>query len=490
MMDGGRLWQLSIEDDLLSRIFLDLDPVTLRNIELSSVLYWSFVKRTLLWKKKFDMEYPGFLSSTENSDILNRMKNDMAWDDHFKYKKFCLKLWHLNINWKKRKYLKKSINLQKVFNQETIQCMNTNLILTVTQNSFFATCGAIFDINKWDKIRHFQKAPKFHIHSADLSLDHLVLFGEPKYLQNSAPDFEYNFVIKIFSTENYDFLKQTVVLHENEVTQWSQVRVSNDLILLFESHFLAKELNTETNFDALHIFNHNNTECEYIEHIRKIVLDLPVKKYLSMCSFDAEFLIGCRIKDTFVEVWDLKAAFLFGDKYKAGVVWSSDVGYRNTIKCSAILFKEPFAFIGKSNGRCDIWNVTTNTRTRSLEHDVTDANIFLTIKKIIVLNQYILTLTQRGKIYVWDKALCLESPSKAVCLPVWTCSSSVSGNVICDLYADTSRLVCLESNMRDGTQWLEVKDLWHCYQNKVVGNGKRKAPVQNKFEKRKLSMLC
>jgi len=207
MMEGGILWDLSIEDDLLSRIFLDLDPITLKNIELSSVLLWNFVKRTLLWKKKFDGEYPGFLSSTENCDIVNRMKNDLEWNDHFKYKKFCLKLWHLKINWKKRKYLNKNINLQKVFNQEKIQCMDTNLILTVTQNSFFTSCGAIFDINKWDKIRHFQKAPKFHIHSADLSLDHLVLFGEPKSLQTSASDFEYNFLIKIYTTDNYDFFK-------------------------------------------------------------------------------------------------------------------------------------------------------------------------------------------------------------------------------------------------------------------------------------------
>ena len=268
-MEGGSLWQmLSIEDDILSRIFLPLDALTLKNLELSSVLFWNFVRRTLLWKKKFDMDYPGFLLDAENNDILNRMKNDMAWEDHYKYKKFCLKLWHLKINWKKRKYLKKNINLKKVFNQEMIQCMNTNLILTVTQNSFFTTCGAIFDINQWEKIRHFQKAPKFHIHSADLSLDHLVLFGEPKSLQNSAPDFEYNFLIKIFSIENYDFLKQTVLLHENEVTQWSQVKISKDSILLFESHFMAKELNTDDDRDALHIFNYKNAESEYIEHVR------------------------------------------------------------------------------------------------------------------------------------------------------------------------------------------------------------------------------
>ena len=223
-----------------------------------------------------------------------------------------------------------------------------------------------------------------------------------------------------------------------------------------------------------------------------------------MCSFDEYFLIGSQDNNDIVELWDLKNLTVLGDAVKAPVMWRIGVSERNT----TAIFSEPFAFIGKSNGRCDIWDVTTNTRIRSLEHDGTGANIFLTINKILILKNYILTLTQRGKIYVWDKDrcltqqdkdeslknldndMCLESQDGDRCQPVWTCSSSVSGNVIYDLYADTTRLVCLERNARDQTEWLVVKDLWHCYQNNVVGNGKRKAPVQNKFEKRKLSMLC
>ena len=267
-MEGGRLWLLSIEDDLLSRIFLSLDPVSLKHVELSSVLHWNFVKRAQIWKKKFDREYPGFLSNTENCDVLQRMKTDMGWDEHYKYKKLCIKMWYLNINWNKGNFLKKNVNLQKVFNQEKIKCMDTNLVLTVTENSFFTSCGALFDINKWDKIRHFEKAPKFHIHAADISLDHLVLFGEPKSLQNSSSDFEYNFLIKIYTTDNFDFIKQSVILHENEVTQWSLVKLSKSNILLFESHFLAKDLNTEENCDALHVFSFKNIESDYIEHVR------------------------------------------------------------------------------------------------------------------------------------------------------------------------------------------------------------------------------
>ena len=206
------------------------------------------------------------------------------------------------------------------------------------------------------------------------------------------------------------------------------------------------------------------------------MLDLPVKQYLSLCSFDEDFLIGCRHKDTFVEVWNLQTAVLSGYMVKADVVWSSDVGYRNTIKCSAVLFKEPFAFIGKSNGRCDIWDVTSDARVRCLEYDtnIANANIFLAITKIILLKNYILTLSQRGKIYVWDKTVCLDSSRKTGCLPVWTCSSSVSGHVISDLYADTTRLVCLETNSKDGTQQLVVKDMWHCYKNRelVIENKK------------------
>ena len=198
-MDGGTLWSLSIEDDILSRIVLHLDPLTLQNLELTSVLYWNFLKRTSIWRKKFELEYPDSLLGSEYKDIQQRMSSYMTWDDHFKYKKLVLKLFYLKLNWKRRKFLKKNINLQKVFMEEEIQCMNTNLIITVTANSFFKSCGAVFDINMWDKIRHFQKAPKFHILSADLSFNHIVLFGEPRSLQTSASDFEYNFLIKVYT---------------------------------------------------------------------------------------------------------------------------------------------------------------------------------------------------------------------------------------------------------------------------------------------------
>ena len=164
--------------------------------------------------------------------------------------------------------MKKNINLQKVFMEEEIQCMNTNLIITVSANSFFKSCGAVFDVNKWDKIRHFQKAPKFHILSADLSFNHIVLFGEPRSLQTSASDFEYNFLIKVYTIDNYDFLKQSVLLHEDEVTQWSQVRISERYVILFESHFMGKDLSRDDNCDAVHIFNHVNPESEFIEHVR------------------------------------------------------------------------------------------------------------------------------------------------------------------------------------------------------------------------------
>ena len=211
-----------------------------------------------------------------------------------------------------------------------------------------------------------------------------------------------------------------------------------------------------------------------------------------MVSFDEHHLMGCRLKETFVEIWELQENVKPQlHETKLDPVWSCDVGNRNTVKCSAILFETPFAFIGKSNGRCDIWNTLLNKRIQSLEHEVTDPNIFLTIKKIILLNIYILTLTQRGKIFAWVKEECLESIYKTKCAPVWTCSSNTYGNVITDLYADNTRLVCLERSVKEGTRWLAVKDLWHCYKVTEGQSVKRKSEFQNKgVEKRKLCLFC
>ena len=54
-----------------------------------------------------------FLESDYNKDILKRLKGTLIWDDHFKFKKLCLKLFKLEINWKS-KGMKLNNNMLKI----------------------------------------------------------------------------------------------------------------------------------------------------------------------------------------------------------------------------------------------------------------------------------------------------------------------------------------------------------------------------------------
>merc|ERR1719342_371439 len=285
---------------------------------------------------------------------------------------------------------------------------------------------------------------------------------------------------------------KSVLLHETDATQWSTVKILGDKILLFESHFLGGAANTERNCDALHYFSFEKTDTEFMVHNRKIILELPPRKYLSMASFNEEYLIGCRLKNTLIEVWDLKEAKIHNTKtdYRANLSWSCDAGNRSTVQCTSIEFEYPFAYIGKCNGRCDIWNVISNQRVKSLQHDNTGKNIFMLIKKILLLEGFLITLTQKGKVSVWDKKICLEAPRANSCPPLWTANSAIHGNIIFDLYVDHSRLVCLETNIKSGEYWLEVLDLWHCYQKKPLPTTKRKSSENSKLDKRRLCLYC
>ena len=135
--EGGSLWQtLSIEEDILKQVFKDVDAITLKNLELTSLFFRNFVRRTLIWKKKFESNYPDFLVNKESRDVNNRLKRYSNLDNHLKFKTFCLKMWYLDLNWKNKNFLNKNINLKKIFSQETIKMMNTNIILTVKNNIY------------------------------------------------------------------------------------------------------------------------------------------------------------------------------------------------------------------------------------------------------------------------------------------------------------------------------------------------------------------
>ena len=471
VMNTGKysLFDLLIEDDIILKILHPLDLVSLKHLELSSVLLWNFVKRTKIWKKKFQLAFPDFFENPLNSDIIQREKYDHQWDDHYKYKRLTLKLHYLESNWANKNYLKKCYNLTEKLGaqHQKLDYIDRNYLLSISPDSFFSTIHSLYDVNKLSVIKQFDPRPKFQVCSVHTNNQLLALFGEPQLDPGTNAESEYNFLIKVYSLDTFALLQQSVLLHEDDVTPWSQVRICDQHVVLFVSNIQGKDLNLQQDHEAVQMFK--LSDSKFLEHRMKIVLELPVKKYLSMVDFSDKHIIGCRRRETVVEVWDLQAPTRTGDLMKAPLVWSRDISFGNLIKCTCVLLHYPEVFIGLSDGRCDIWDVQLNTRRRCLRHQVSPSRAtfeavganHLIIKKVLVTEHYVLTLCNSGKIYIWDKhkILGLESSDYFINEPMWTCKSTNKRNKIVDCFAENTKIVTVENS--DEESFLVTYDFWH-----------------------------
>ena len=182
-----------------------------------------------------------------------------------------------------------------------------------------------------------------------------------------------------------------------------------------------------------------------------------------MWDFNTDYLLGCRKRDTFAEVWSLKDSFSTEETSKAPIIWSSDVSSRGLFKCTCVLINHPDVFIGLSNSRCDIYDIQFNVKRRSLFHH-SPPRCHLFVRKVLSTNHHILTISNDGKLFVWSKedVLGLGRPELSLSDPLWTVKSTTKGNKILKMFADSTKIVTLEKSASSNTPALILYDFWHC----------------------------
>ena len=486
-MDTNLLWtKLAIEDDILIGIFKHLDPVSLRNIEETCNQFRTFINRTHMWKRLCHQNNPRFLENKDNSDILKRMNDIMNWDEHYKFKKLCLKVYSLECNWTEKNWKQKSLNLQQTFKAHIIKVIETSLILSVTSNPFFSSLGTVFDLTKWRKEdpMKMQEAVKMHILSAHISESHLVFFGEPKYgdmMHTSNGDIM--FCIKLFSNPGLDFVKRSKGLGPLVATQRSKVKVSGQWVVLFQSHF--KEDTTGPAHDSIHLFSWTDAS-QHLVHCKKFALDHPARRFLTLISFDHLYVSGIRKPGTVVEMWHLGSE----SSDTVPVTWRKDVGNRNTASCTALALVHPLVYVGKTNGRCEVWDVEQDLRVMSLDHEPNGDSGLLAVQRIVVLSRRIITLTNRGRIHVWSKQVgegrIQGSRTSSSCL-LWTHKIQEAGIIITDVFADSTKMVWVETNTKTHERTLHVADFWtQGQQNRQITRTEDMGSLKRKQERRDL----
>ena len=469
---------LFVEEDILIRILLPLDVISLKSIESSSLAFWNFTKRTKLWRRKFHEDNPNFFdNSALSEDILLREKSVLGFDDHFKFKRLSLKYHSLLKNWKTKNFIKKAYKISsKIDAEEKLMSINSKFLLTTTRSEFFNSLRTIYDLNNFSVVKTFETEPKYQVLSADFTKSYVVMFGEQQLVGDPAGlnHHDYNFCVKVFREPRYEVVCQSVLLHDPEFTVESRVQLCGEKVVLFVSQCRARDLNTGDHQDSLHIFTFSEPGLKFMKHERKITLRLPRQKYLSIFHFDSQNVIGSRKKNTLVEVWSLETCDLVDDCWTAPVMWSSDVGYGNVIKCSSVYYRDPLAYIGKSNGRCDLWDCRLDLRLRSLLHysgPQTERHLLVT--RILLTTNHLLSLTSEGKLFVWDRQEVEEVGLGHLDLnmtdPLWTSASLVRGHKIVSVFSDETKLVTLVSGPRQADTSILMYDFWHHRNNGNYG---------------------
>ena len=149
--------------------------------------------------------------------------------------------------------------------------------------------------------------------------------------------------------------------------------------------------------DSFHFFSWKDPG-PFLVHCKKLVLDLPPKKFLRLADFDHQYVAGVRRSGGMVHVWSFNGDVLKSeDCMHVSSLWSRDLGNRNTVTITAVAFSNPILMVGKSSGCCELWDVSRNSRMANLQHGTVGSSGLLAISRILVLSSNIITLTHTGR---------------------------------------------------------------------------------------------
>ena len=128
--------KLIIEDDILIKIFMFLDALSLKNVESTSNDFKHFIKRTSCWQKLYQTNHTSVFDNNVSKDIGLRNKSTMNWEPHFKFKKLCLRLFYLKLNWKEKTWESRKLNIAKTFPNSTLKSLSCDRALFLQNNRF------------------------------------------------------------------------------------------------------------------------------------------------------------------------------------------------------------------------------------------------------------------------------------------------------------------------------------------------------------------
>ena len=404
----GDLWgTLSKEEDLLQCVLLQLDTLSLVNLEMVCVNFREFMQRTQTWKKKFEL----------SDNILKNHVKDKSESNHIQYKRRCLKLMNLEVNLKHGHCRKTKTELPKVFGNynsglfnHSLKSMHPDLvfvegILRDLENSL------VFDVK--DGRRKTLNPPPFpgldcRVRSVDVSSDQVCLLRtpSPEHPEETFCILE-TYSVNAFNDNEFSLSSQSDPLEREDFGIGMKAKLVEEeriLVLSFNPFGNApQDRHGRVNIfeiDANHPTNPHPQKLVVTRRIKCFSDDL----FSKLSNFDANYLIGCAAPEDQVEIWNLKE--VVGDV--AEKIWVKRVVTEVSIpavKISALEYCSPFLFVGKTNGRVKVWNTENDQLVQTLGHGL-DTGLKMDLAKISVQDKNVFCLTEAGWIFCWDLDLC------------------------------------------------------------------------------------
>ena len=476
------LWRtLSIEEDLLQGVLLQLDPPTLANIELTCTDFRSFIQRTNTWRKMFE----GFERGAQN---LRNIVSDGSDSDHVLFKRMCLKIVNLEYNLNHGKCRKTKTELPTVFGNynsglfsHSLKAMHPGLvfvegILRDLENSL------VFDVKTGS--RKCLTPPPFpdmdcRVRSVDISADQVCLIRtpSPEHPEETFCIVE-TYTVNAFNDGEFSLSSQSEPQEREDFGVGLKIKLSGEekILVLTFNMFGAEPMHGRVNVLEIDP-SHRPTGS----HPQRLVVTQRIKcfsedLFSKLSIFSEDHLVGCAGPEDQVEIWDL-------EKVRDGLaekVWSKRIVCEVTIpriRITSLESRPPILLVGKNNGRVEVWHTRKDRLLRTLECGI-ESGMRMAVTQVSVQERSIFCLTEAGWLFAWDWDSS-TALSQAAVSPKWKIRPKNNSNPIMNFVSSPTEIVSLEGGPGRRFMYLVKRDFLNHVEN-GTGHRNKRAAVDDK----------
>jgi len=404
---------LFVEEDIPTRVFRQLDWKTLQALELTCSHFRQFIVKATIWKKKFEIENPSYLDKSMDMDKRSKIEKLIRKDSkefHLGYKKLVIKLSNLDSN------MSKGICTRNMTRNLPCHEDDDEIIHHIYDMNCDNCLVKCLDDGEDEKLKVFEikssKVSEIEFSSVDFFIvDANILavttekskFGKIAVLRLSRARENRSTIVETFqfdeNSQSYRLVSKSPQLGE------SQIGRNVNTVILVSSNCLLLVGKTRGPDVCVSFLTVQDDRLEMTLVGTKICRNAVPSRARPILVVEHDYLASQHEQE--LKVYDLKTTNpgKLGDSLIAAM-WQKKNIFEDSsaqVCCSILEFCVPHLFVGRSDGRCEVFNVVQDQHIRTLEHSGGGLNMEFIID-VVCLNDYIFSVTESGWIFAWEKS--------------------------------------------------------------------------------------